>query len=1020
MCQAGGALVCCEPSSRSGTSCLGRALAVTGPRARRDGPEAAPVAARIEAHDTPRVVELSIFTRYVLRSHIVPAAAGLAIFYFVLSMDFIVDYLDLFIARGVPGLAVLEAFGLSLAWMTLLAVPMAVMVAVLTAFGRLAQDNEITAAKANGVPILSLIAPVLIASALDRGCGLFYFGNHALPGANHRLKTLLVSIHRMRPLATIQPGVLTELPGGYTIIVDRIDPRTSEIFRVRIYRLESGEPVQTVVAARGRVVSAADSDILTIELDDGEIHNIDREDPTRYNRLVFERHSIHVESGSAELIRAEDTKRGDRELSLAEIRTRIAAHDADLAGARRRAASALDKHLTSLLDAADGDRPAGSPAAIERDRTQAMHAAEVALRAMEAEMTKARKLRVEYHKKLSIPVACVVFVLLGAPIGIRTRRGGVGIGAGIGMLFFLIYYLFLIGGEQLGDRGFVSPFWAMWAPNVLFGGLGLFLTSRRRARVAGLEVEARVTILDTYVLRRTIIPLAFVFAAFVSIFVLVDLFDHAHTFIDNDVPIRVVLAYYAHYMPFVVVLTAPVAMLLATLLAVGRFTRSNELTAMKGSGVSLYRILLPVLLLAAALSAASLVVAETVVPLATQTQARHPGHSHQEAPTAERPLGRDLHASGRDDAPREALRHEEQHARGGHGPELRPRPQAQHARSMPRPGRGRAVTGFSTTAACARSPRRRSPRRVFESFELPYADPTPQELSTRLLKPEELGYADLRAHIARLRASGTDPGDLPVQLALKLSFPFVVLIMTLLGAPIAAGARRGGFALAFTGALAISFLYYGVLQVGSVLGRQGMLPPTLSAWIANILFAGHRHLDPRKDPQMTPARARRARAARTDTAIAPTDRRRGVRSGPDLPRGKVLDLLRGQSIDRHPHGRQFERGHGRVDLRRHAVHAGREPRGTLREVLAAQRLVGEAHVHHGGRMPFGARQVDEAALAEQVHALSTAQHERLDRRPGREHVRRHGAQGVLVDLDVEVPRVRHHGSVLHGREVTRR
>jgi len=127
---------------------------------------------------------------------------------------------------------------------------------------------------------------------------------------------------------------------------------------------------------------------------------------------------------------------------------------------------------------------------------------------------------------------------------------------------------------------------------------------------------------------------------------------------------------------------------------------------------------------------------------------------------------------------------------------------------------------------------------VFESLRLPYTDPTPHELSTRLLKPEELGYADLRTHIERLRASGTDPGDLPVQLALKLSFPFVVLIMTLLGAPIAAGARRGGFALAFTGALAISFLYYGVLQVGSVLGRQGMLPPTLSAWVANILFAG--------------------------------------------------------------------------------------------------------------------------------------------------------------------------------------
>ncbi|MCK4410588.1 MAG: LptF/LptG family permease, partial [Candidatus Eisenbacteria sp.] len=156
---------------------------------------------------------MSILSRYVLRAHIPAAAAGLAIFYFVLSMDFIVDYLNLFIAKGVPGMAVLEGFLLSLAWMTVMAVPMAVMVAVLTAFGRLSADNEVTAAKATGVNVFALIAPVLTASVIV-ALGLFWFGNHMLPAANHRLKKLLVAIHRIRPLATIEPGILTELPGG--------------------------------------------------------------------------------------------------------------------------------------------------------------------------------------------------------------------------------------------------------------------------------------------------------------------------------------------------------------------------------------------------------------------------------------------------------------------------------------------------------------------------------------------------------------------------------------------------------------------------------------------------------------------------------------------------------------------------------------------------------------------------------------------------------------------------------------
>jgi len=421
------------------------------------------------------VVRVSILTRYVLRAHLAPALAGLAIFYFVLSMDFIVDYLDLFMARGVPALAVLEAFGLSLAWMTLLAVPMAVMVAVLTAFGRLSQDNEITAAKANGVNVLSLIVPVLVAAAVA-AAGLFAFGNHALPHANHRLKALLVSIHRTRPLATIQPGVLTELPGGYTILVDRIEPRTSEVFRVRVYRMESGEPVQTVVAERGRILTSPSSDVLTIELTDGEIHNTDRDDPTRYNRMVFDRHVIHVSGAGSQFVRVEDTKRGDRELSLAELRERIRASDADVEASYRRVAVSLAKQMTLMADGGGAGGAAGPSVQADRERGQAERSVDAALRAAQAERAKARKLKVEYHKKLSIPFACIVFVLLGAPIGIRTRRGGVGIGAGIGMLFFLVYYLFLIGGEQLGDRGFVSPFWAMWAPNVLLGALGLFLT----------------------------------------------------------------------------------------------------------------------------------------------------------------------------------------------------------------------------------------------------------------------------------------------------------------------------------------------------------------------------------------------------------------------------------------------------------------------------------------------------------------------------------------------------------------
>jgi lipopolysaccharide export system permease protein len=420
-------------------------------------------------------------SRYVLRSHIAPAVAGLAIFYFVLSMDFIVDYLNLFIAKGVPGLTVLEGFTLSLAWMTVMAVPMAVMVAVLTAFGRLSGDNEITAVKASGVNVFTLIAPVLAASAVV-AVGIFWFGNHVLPAANYRLKTLLVDIHRIRPLATIEPGILTELPGGYTILVDRVDPASSEVFDVRIHKLQGGEPLQTVVADRGHVATEPSSGLIRLELFDGEILEVDPDDATRFNRLLFDRHVINLEHERADLDRSSGVRRGDRELSIAELARRIRERRAEVEESRSRLASMLESRPDTPPDAPGGENVAGgrgtgaSGADSTAGRLRLARTVDSEKRAVESGLREVRRFEVEYNKKMSIPFACVVFVLLGAPLGIRSRRGGIGIGAGTGTLFFLVYYLFLVGGEQLGDRGFVSPFWAMWAPNIIFGGLGVFLT----------------------------------------------------------------------------------------------------------------------------------------------------------------------------------------------------------------------------------------------------------------------------------------------------------------------------------------------------------------------------------------------------------------------------------------------------------------------------------------------------------------------------------------------------------------
>lgn len=420
--------------------------------------------------------KMRTLSAYVLRQQVTPALAGLAIFYFVLTMDFIVDYLNLFLAKGVPAAAVVEAFALSLAWMTLLAVPMAVMVAVLTAFGRLSEDNEITAAKSTGISVFTMMLPVLLASALIAG-SLFYFSNHVLPAANQKLATLLVDIHRIKPLASIEPGVLTDLPGGYSIIVDRMDPGKSEIFGVRIHKVEAGRPPQTIVASSGYVATGEMGGSVQIELFDGEIHESEPDDPTKYHRLSFDRHVINISQRGGSLVRTERGRRGDRELSVSQLKGRLEEARSEITGAKSSVAAALESQLESVLDMAEGVTELRSRSAIEKERKGALRTAAAEVRSIESSIRQSNRLLVELHKKLAIPLACIVFVLIGAPLGIRSRRGGVGMGAGIGMLFFIVYYIFLVGGEQLGDRGIVSPFWAMWAPNLALGAVGIFLTA---------------------------------------------------------------------------------------------------------------------------------------------------------------------------------------------------------------------------------------------------------------------------------------------------------------------------------------------------------------------------------------------------------------------------------------------------------------------------------------------------------------------------------------------------------------
>jgi lipopolysaccharide export system permease protein len=433
---------------------------------------------------------------YILKQHLVPLLLGFGVVTFILEMDVLFDYLDLVINRGVAPLAVLQLFLLSLGYIVALSVPCAVLVAVLMTFGRLSQDNEITALRASGVNLASILVGPLLAAGL-LAVGLTFFNDRVLPESNHAFANLLIDIGRMRPTAKLQEGVfITDFP-GYNLLVRSVNGRTNEMRGVTIYQLNPGGPPTLILAKRGYLTYTPDGRTAVLELKDGEIHEIpsDEVGPRKYRRMVFKNHIIHIQGAGAILERSVRETRGDREMSasqLAQERQQVIAQD-------QRSTAAHVEHLSTYGLSAN-DLEAAIPAAlswearmattlrawfgdhraldrVKRENPQVRTELELWRLEREALERRAGTLSVEIHKKFSLPVACVVFVFIGAPLGMRVRRAGPAV-AFVSVAFFLFYYLCLVGGEELANRLLLPPWLAMWLPNLVLGTWGLLATLR--------------------------------------------------------------------------------------------------------------------------------------------------------------------------------------------------------------------------------------------------------------------------------------------------------------------------------------------------------------------------------------------------------------------------------------------------------------------------------------------------------------------------------------------------------------
>lgn len=447
---------------------------------------------------------MRILERYVLREHVFPFVLGFSIVIFLLTLDFLFDLVDLAVGKGVGIWIVLELFFLSLGYMVALAFPCAVLIACLATFGRLSQDNEISAMRSNGVNLLRIIgAP--FGAAVVLAVLLVLFNNHVLPESNHALANLMADVGRKRPTTQITEGVFIDGFVGYNIFVEKVDNRTNVIRGVKIYQLNANARPTTILADWGVIHNSPDGRVMTLELHDGEIHEVPPNDDERtYRKLQFKTHIINIRNPGADLERHDRQARGDREMTLAMMNDNIHRLRKDLArmnaGRDEILKSAGFDSYDAFVHAAVPRQPPHGIMAWLRGALRALSSVgpwasepapdvkkpppispftmdQIQMRELEIDALKRRldSLEVEVQKKFSIPAACLVFVLVGAPLGMRARRSGIAV-AFLSILFFVFYYLCLAGGEELADRQILTPWFAMWAPNLVIGAIGLILT----------------------------------------------------------------------------------------------------------------------------------------------------------------------------------------------------------------------------------------------------------------------------------------------------------------------------------------------------------------------------------------------------------------------------------------------------------------------------------------------------------------------------------------------------------------
>ena len=448
---------------------------------------------------------MSTLNKYLIKHSFIPFVLSVGVITTVLFLQFLIRAIDRFLGKGLDVFTILEYLYLNLAWIIALSVPMSLLISSVMTYGRMSQENEITALKSAGVNLFSIIKPALWFGSIV-GFLLCLFNNFILPDMNYNARLLARDIYQKKPELTIEPGYFVDMIPQYTMIVKELDGK--EFKDIKIFSKNTSSEQTTIYAKSGSLESKGG--IITVNLQDGEIHEIDLENYDHYRKIKFGTHQIIISIDDLLLNRTSESNRTDREMkvpamiekiqqnkiSIEQIKKRIETVKNDigidtnsqmnLAGIMNQIEILKEDTSVEINENRDYNNKTPVSNYEEKEKIRSLNNN---ARQFQNEFTlienyekNNNKFLVEIHKKFTLAVACILFTLVGAPLGILVRKGGITIASALSIAFFLIYYILLIWGEQLADRALLDPAIGSWMPNIVLFIVGiiiLFLSDKK-------------------------------------------------------------------------------------------------------------------------------------------------------------------------------------------------------------------------------------------------------------------------------------------------------------------------------------------------------------------------------------------------------------------------------------------------------------------------------------------------------------------------------------------------------------